>query len=132
MNTYTIYDEFITLGKLLKDAAIIETGGAAKHFLANNDVLYNGDYENRRGKKLFDGDVLEFPGLGLKLNIVAATAAEVAQRQGDLEEEARVKAIVKTLNANHKKDAVRQKTATNNKAQYFKRKTTKPKFPGNK
>ena len=53
MNTYTIYDEFITLGKLLKDAAIIETGGAAKNFLANNDVLYNGSYENRRGKKLF-------------------------------------------------------------------------------
>ena len=53
MNTYTIYDEFITLGKLLKEAAIIETGGAAKHFLATNDVLYNGEFENRRGKKTF-------------------------------------------------------------------------------
>ena len=130
MNTYTIYGEFITLGKLLKDAAIIETGGAAKNFLANNDVLYNGSYENRRGKKLFDGDVLEFPDLGLKLNIVAATATEIAERQAELEEEARVKAIVKTLNANNKKAAGRQKTAANNKEQYFKRKSNKPKFPG--
>lgn len=132
MNTYTIYDEFITLGKLLKDAAIIETGGAAKNFLANNDVLYNGHYENRRGKKLYDGDVLEFPDLGLELNIIAANAEEIAEHQAELAEEARVKEIVKTLNDNNKKVAKHQKTAENNKAQYFKRKTTKPKFPGTK
>ena len=132
MNTYTIYDEFFTLGKLLKDAAIIETGSAAKNFLANHDVLYNGSYENRRGKKLFDGDVLEFPDLGLTLNICAASAEEIAEHQAELAEEARVKAIVKTLNDNNKKAAKNQKSAANNKAQYFKRKTTKPKFPGTK
>ncbi len=70
--------------------------------------------------------------MGLKLNIVAATATEIAERQAELEEEARVKAIVKTLNANNKKAAGRQKTAANNKEQYFKRKTNKPKFPGAK
>ena len=132
MNTYTIYDEFITLGKLLKEAAIIETGGAAKHFLATNDVLYNGEYENRRGKKLFDGDVLEFPGFGLKISIVAATADEIAEHQAELDEEARVKAIVKKINAANKKTETRQKSAANNKEQYFKRKTSKPKFPGSK
>ena len=132
MNTYTIYDEFITLGKLLKEAAIIETGGAAKNFLANNDVLYNGSYENRRGKKLFDGDVLEFPGFGLKINIDAATAEEIAEHQAELDEEARVKAIVKKINADNRKTETRQKSAANNKEQYFKRKTSKPKFPGSK
>jgi S4 domain protein YaaA len=132
MNTYTIYDEFITLGKLLKEAAIIETGGAAKHFLATHDVLYNGELENRRGKKLFDGDILDFPEFGLKINIVAATAEEMTAHQAELDEEARVKALVKKINADNKKSESRKKSATNNKAQYFKRKTSKPKFPGAK
>ncbi|GFH42768.1 hypothetical protein Hs30E_13190 [Lactococcus hodotermopsidis] len=132
MNNYTIYDEFITLGKLLKETAIIETGGAAKHFLENNDVFYNGNYENRRGKKLYAGDVLEFSGLGLKINIVAPTADEIAEHQKERDEEARVKAIVKKMNADNKKTENRQKSATNNKEQYFKRKTSKPKFPGSK
>ena len=69
---------------------------------------------------------------GLKINIVAATAEEIAERQTELDEEARVKAIVKQINANNKKAETRQKTAANNKEQYFKRKITKPKFPGAK
>ena len=76
--------------------------------------------------------MLEFPGFGLKISIVAATADEIAEHQAELDEEARVKAIVKKINADNKKTEMRQKSAANNKEQYYKRKTSKPKFPGAK
>jgi short-subunit dehydrogenase len=50
----------------------------------------------------------------------------------NLTKEARVKAIVKKINADNKKTEMRQKSAANNKEQYYKRKTSKPKFPGAK
>ena len=52
-------EPFITLGILLKIAGIIDTGGQAKYFLAENKVLVNGEEENRRGRKLYHGDVIE-------------------------------------------------------------------------
>lgn len=132
MTTYTIYDDFITLGKLLKEAAVIETGGAAKHFLATHDVLYNGAYENRRGKKLYAGDLVAFPDLGLEIQIAAASPEDHAARQAEQAEAERVKAIVKKMNAANKQSKQRKKNATNNQDQYFKRQNSKPKFPGSK
>ena len=52
-------EQYITLGILLKIAKIISTGGEAKIFLSENEVLVNGEKENRRGKKLFPGDVIK-------------------------------------------------------------------------
>ena len=51
-------EEYITLNVLLKIADIIPTGGMAKVFLQENVVLVNGDEENRRGRKLYRGDVI--------------------------------------------------------------------------
>ena len=51
-------EDFITLGILLKLAGIIDTGGQAKWFLNENAVLVNGEEENRRGRKLYHGDVI--------------------------------------------------------------------------
>lgn len=48
-------EEFITLGTLLKIAGIIDTGGMAKFFLAENTVYVNDEQENRRGRKLYRG-----------------------------------------------------------------------------
>ena len=48
-------EEFITLGTMLKIAGIIQTGGMAKIFLADNVVYVNGEAENRRGRKLYRG-----------------------------------------------------------------------------
>lgn len=59
MKKIKIKDEYITLQQLLKIADIINSGGEAKLFLANNQILLNGETENRRGKKLFVGDILE-------------------------------------------------------------------------
>ena len=44
---------------LFRSAGIIDTGGQAKYFLAENKVLVNGEEENRRGRKLYHGDVIE-------------------------------------------------------------------------
>ena len=51
-------EDFITLGVLLKLVGIIDTGGQAKWFLGENAVLVNDEEENRRGRKLYHGDVI--------------------------------------------------------------------------
>ena len=56
--------EFVTLGQLLKEAGIIETGGKAKWFLRENTVLVNGEPDDRRGRKLYPEDVIEGPDNG--------------------------------------------------------------------
>ena len=52
-------ETFITLGVLLKITGVIDTGGQAKFFLAENTVLVNGEEENRRGRKLYHGDLIQ-------------------------------------------------------------------------
>ena len=52
-------EEYITLNVLLKITNIISTGGMAKAFLQDNVVLVNGEEENRRGRKLYHGDVIQ-------------------------------------------------------------------------
>lgn len=54
--------EFMTLNVLLKIEGIIQTGGMAKVFLMENEVLVNGELENRRGRKLYAGDKVEVDG----------------------------------------------------------------------
>ena len=51
----------IKLGQFLKTEGIIESGGQAKWFLQDYDVLLNGERETRRGKKLADQDRIDFP-----------------------------------------------------------------------
>ena len=54
-----IEGDFITLGQFLKAADIISSGGEAKGFLLNNKVLINKEEDRRRGRKLYDNDILE-------------------------------------------------------------------------
>ncbi|AWV72027.1 S4 domain-containing protein YaaA [Latilactobacillus curvatus] len=56
--------EFVTLGQLLKEAGVIETGGQAKWFLKETTVLVNGEPDDRRGRKLYLEDVVEVPDNG--------------------------------------------------------------------
>ena len=53
-------EEYITLQSVLKVANVISTGGMAKMFLEENDVLVNGELEKRRGRKLYNGDKIKF------------------------------------------------------------------------
>ncbi|EHO50448.1 S4 domain protein YaaA [Lentilactobacillus kisonensis DSM 19906 = JCM 15041] len=56
---------YITLGQLLKEEAIISSGGQAKWFLKENAVNVNDEPDDRRGRKLYDGDHVEVPDVGL-------------------------------------------------------------------
>jgi len=51
----------ITLGQLLKEKSIISTGGQAKWYLRENTVLVNQEPDDRRGRKLYPGDVVAVP-----------------------------------------------------------------------
>lgn len=53
----------ITLGQFLKTEGIIESGGQAKWFLQDVEVLINGERETRRGKKLANQDRIDFPNI---------------------------------------------------------------------
>ncbi|MCY7768286.1 ribosome maturation protein RlbA, partial [Bacillus inaquosorum] len=48
--------EMITLGQFLKLADVIQSGGMAKWFLSEHEVLVNSEPDNRRGRKLYVGD----------------------------------------------------------------------------
>lgn len=54
----SINSEFITLGQFLKFADVIESGGEAKSYLSSHKVMVNDVNDNRRGRKLRNGDVI--------------------------------------------------------------------------
>ena len=53
---------FIRLDQFLKAARLVATGGEAKLRVQAGEVLVNGQPETRRGRKLKQGDVVEFEG----------------------------------------------------------------------
>ena len=59
-----IQDSYITLGQFLKLTSIISSGGMAKPFLAQTEIYVNGEEENRRGKKLYNQDIISIPNIG--------------------------------------------------------------------
>jgi len=54
-----IRGEYITLGQLLKLVGEVESGGNVKDYLFAESPLVNGEQENRRGRKLRAGDIVE-------------------------------------------------------------------------
>ena len=64
MKEIGIETEYITLGQLLKMTDTISSGGMAKWFLSEHEVFINQEPDNRRGRKLYPGDVVEIEGYG--------------------------------------------------------------------
>lgn len=62
METIKLRDEYIKLGQALKAAGLVDSGVEAKEVIIDGLVLVNGKQEIQRGKKLFDGDIVEFNG----------------------------------------------------------------------
>ncbi len=56
MKKFKITTEFMTLGQFLKATDHIGSGGEAKFFLFENEVLVNNERRTERGKKLYPGD----------------------------------------------------------------------------
>ena len=48
-----------TLGRALKAAGLVGTGGEAKVLIQAGEVSLNGEVETRRGRRLEEGDVVE-------------------------------------------------------------------------
>ncbi len=59
MKEIVIDTEYITLSQFLKMADIIQSGGQAKFFIMENEVIVNGEKEDRRGRKLYNNDKIE-------------------------------------------------------------------------
>ena len=57
-----ITSEYITLGQLLKMTDFIQSGGEAKFAVKSLALKVNQEQENRRGRKLYAGDVIEIEG----------------------------------------------------------------------
>ena len=62
---FLIDKEFITLGQFLKEVDEIPSGGMAKWYLQEHVVLVDGEVENRRGRKLRAGTMVELPDGGI-------------------------------------------------------------------
>lgn len=60
-------DEFIKLGQALKAANLVSSGVEAKIVIGDGEVKVNGEVDVRRGRKLYDGDVVTFAGETLKI-----------------------------------------------------------------
>lgn len=75
MEKVLIDREFITLGQLLKMADMVQSGGHAKIFLLEVAIKVNGESEQRRGRKLYDQDLVEIKGYG-KFKIVRSEESE--------------------------------------------------------
>ncbi len=69
METIKLRDEFIKLGQALKVAGFVDSGVDAKFVIQDGLVKVNGSIETRRGKKLVDGDIVEFDGKKIKIGI---------------------------------------------------------------
>ena len=62
MSEFYLKDDFIKLGQLLKAAGFSESGVEAKYDIINGEVKVNGEVEERRGRKIVAGDVVEYKG----------------------------------------------------------------------
>lgn len=62
-----IRDEFIKLGQALKLAGVVEDGVEAKLVIQDGLVKVNGEVDERRGRKVYEGDVISFNGQDIKV-----------------------------------------------------------------
>lgn len=67
MEVIKLRDEYIKLGQALKATGLVESGVDAKIVITEGLVLVNGEIEYQRGKKLYDGDIVEFDGEKIKI-----------------------------------------------------------------
>ena len=67
MEEIKIKGEYLKLEQLLKIVDLVSSGGEAKFFLINNKIYVNDELDNRRGRKLYKGDVVKILGKVYKL-----------------------------------------------------------------
>ena len=118
---YKLFEEFITLQALLKELGITHSGGAIKSFLSEHSVYFNGELENRRGKKLRIGDKVDIPDMNIDILLTQPTSEEQGEYQADKVEKERIAKLVKE-NKGVKKDKSKPTSSPKSKQA--------PRFPG--
>ncbi len=72
MRIVEISSEPVELFKILKFEGLTTTGGEAKLLIGDGQVTVNGETETRRRRKMVDGDVIDFRGEQLQLQLRTA------------------------------------------------------------
>lgn len=103
MMNYKLFEEYILLQALLKEVGIIQSGGAIKSFLQEEIVLFNGEKEDRRRKKIRIGDEISLPNQGITITMVTPSPEEILAYEEEKAEKERVAALVKEMNKGLKK-----------------------------
>ena len=67
MEIIKLRDDYIKLGQAIKAANLVGSGVEAKIVIQDGLVKVNGEVELQRGKKLVDGDIVEFEGYTIKI-----------------------------------------------------------------
>ena len=67
MEIIKLRDEYIKLGQALKAANLVEDGVEANLVIQDGLVKVNNEVDIRRGRKLYDGDVVSFDGQELRI-----------------------------------------------------------------
>ncbi|EFO54523.1 S4 domain-containing protein YaaA [Streptococcus infantis] len=119
---YKLFEEFITLQALLKELGIIHSGGAIKSFLAEHLVYFNGELENRRGKKVRIGDSIDIPDMKIQIILTQPSLEEQEEYLQEKLEKERVAKLVKEMNKTVKKKPTKKTQKAETK--------TAPRFPG--
>ena len=119
---YKLFEEFITLQALLKELGIIHSGGAIKSFLAEHHVYFNGELENRRGKKVRIGDSINIPDMKIQIILTQPSLEEQEEYLQEKLEKERVAKLVKEMNKTVKKKPTKKTPKAKTK--------TAPRFPG--
>ena len=119
---YKLFEEFITLQALLKELGIIHSGGAIKSFLAEHLVYFNGELENRRGKKVRIGDSIDIPDMKIQIILTQPSLEEQEEYVQEKLEKERVAKLVKEMNKTVNKKPTKKPQVSKTKAA--------PRFPG--
>ena len=69
MEIIKLKDDYIKLGQALKAAGLVESGVEAKYAVLDGLVRVNGRTQLQRGKKLYEGDIVEFQGSQIKITV---------------------------------------------------------------
>ena len=67
MEIIKLKEEYIKLGQALKAAGLVESGVDAKFAVQDGLVKVNGQVETQRGKKVVEGDIVEYDGNSIKI-----------------------------------------------------------------
>jgi ribosome-associated protein len=62
MQQIKLREDYIKLGQALKAAGLVDSGVDAKFEIMDGKVKVNSKVELQRGKKLYDGDIVDYRG----------------------------------------------------------------------